>query len=1032
MSNYKSKYTGTQVDGLLDRIPGAESTAQEAHQIAQGAADALPGKADDISVVHLEGTETITGDKTFSGYISVPEPTGDTAAANKGYVDGKITSLDGRLEDSRVETTQKVTAAVTRVSESLDNLAETTKSVIPDVKVSTYGRMSQLSSKAREGQMNVTVKGNTLKNLVMNGNFANGTTGWGSYGGSTLSAASNVMSITGSAVQRYPYARQATIADCVTGKKVFIKASARVTNSLCSVMAMIINGTSGGTDLSTSISNPVANTWYPIAGVVTLTSAHAGKIAVIAQHVYADAATASGKVMEVKDVICIDMGADTTNPLYNKTVDEMNALAPLYFDGLASVVAGQIKSIGKNRIDFSGTPAMNSIVYAPDSAEAKAFVVTVDKVIRGIAYTGAIYSPNVPYFSFEKSTGTLIYTTKVSAGYGVGVKYKVEPNKTYTVSIKTMAQRKSIIYYSDDGSVISYGTSSTSSYTFTTPSNCAFAIIVFYSETTGTYTLKGIQLEEGLTITTYEPYTETVRSLPSATLRSLPNGIADYVDGDRFVQNTNRRVLNGTESWQVYHSNTNTLSFYLTISDMWSYSSSNHIAAWVGDFNGADLQYDDVEGFMLVAQNLYVSIKRSELPSEDTAGFKAWLSANKINFIYQLATPIITELLPEPLKSSPNGSIIYENVRREIGTYGINAAVSNSAAPIKTMRKLYKVLADGTKIPLSVVTGITIATDKLSFTHTGLTSGDNIEWEYEFDSALSTTPLIEYSYVNDADDFPATNLILDSSLASQLTIGTSITDFAVSSGVATFTGKGFGVDWTKSIQIKANNVNVGDVIYTSVRAKHNGIAGAIYYGNLNNSATKTLTDTYAVYSHRFTASATTHGYGLVAFQDTISGSFANPITLNLTAIFGAGNEPSKEVMDAIMALYPNNWFDGTVNPLISLKDMFNLLAPKVSEGWITPTLLNGNVDAGGTYYNVGHMLDLLGYTNLRGMFKNGNVGSTVFILPVGRRPKKALTFTVVSNNAFGRINIMPDGSVILYAGSSAYTVLDGITFKAEA
>jgi len=68
------------------------------------------------------------------------------------------------------------------------------------------------------------------------------------------------------------------------------------------------------------------------------------------------------------------------------------------------------------------------------------------------------------------------------------------------------------------------------------------------------------------------------------------------------------------------------------------------------------------------------------------------------------------------------------------------------------MLKLWKILADGTRMPLSVSVGITVAGDGLSFTHTSLVSGDNIEWEYEFDSVLSTTPLIEYSYTNDSYD----------------------------------------------------------------------------------------------------------------------------------------------------------------------------------------------------------------------------------------------------------------------------------------
>lgn len=52
----------------------------------------LSAKADDSAVVHLAGTETITGSKTFSAAPSVPAPSSGGHAANKTYVDGVAAS----------------------------------------------------------------------------------------------------------------------------------------------------------------------------------------------------------------------------------------------------------------------------------------------------------------------------------------------------------------------------------------------------------------------------------------------------------------------------------------------------------------------------------------------------------------------------------------------------------------------------------------------------------------------------------------------------------------------------------------------------------------------------------------------------------------------------------------------------------------------------------------------------------------------------------------------------------------------------
>lgn len=51
---------------------------------------ALTSKADDSSVVHISGAETITGTKTFTTSPVLPAPSGSTQAATKGYVDSTV------------------------------------------------------------------------------------------------------------------------------------------------------------------------------------------------------------------------------------------------------------------------------------------------------------------------------------------------------------------------------------------------------------------------------------------------------------------------------------------------------------------------------------------------------------------------------------------------------------------------------------------------------------------------------------------------------------------------------------------------------------------------------------------------------------------------------------------------------------------------------------------------------------------------------------------------------------------------------
>lgn len=59
-----------------------------------------------------------------------------------------------------------------------------------------------------------------------------------------------------------------------------------------------------------------------------------------------------------------------------------------------------------------------------------------------------------------------------------------------------------------------------------------------------------------------------------------------------------------------------------------------------------------------------------------------------------------------------------------------------------------------------------------------------------------------------------------------------------------------------------------------------------------------------VFYHQFSSSE-------YVITDTIR--FSRLLTIDLTATFGKGNEPTAEQMDAILAKFPNSWFDGTKN-----------------------------------------------------------------------------------------------------------------------
>lgn len=169
----------------------------------------------------------------------------------------------------------------------------------------------------------------------------------------------------------------------------------------------------------------------------------------------------------------------------------------------------------------------------------------------------------------------------------------------------------------------------------------------------------------------------------------------------------------------------------------------------------------------------------------------------------------------------------------------------------------------------------------------------------------------------------------------------------------------------------------------------------------------------------------------------------NVVMIDLTAIFGNGNEPSVSEMDAILALYPNSWFTGTENIGKNsrlLKFLLNLQTNKVTsvqEKWITPTLLNGwEAFDLNTYSTVKYFKDQFGFVHFHGLLKNGTVNQSAFTLPVGYRPANG-DIAYFSTRTNSRIILDP---FVNSAGSfvptttayTGYIVLTGLSFKAEA
>ena len=96
---------------------------------------------------------------------------------------------------------------------------------------------------------------------------------------------------------------------------------------------------------------------------------------------------------------------------------------------------------------------------------------------------------------------------------------------------------------------------------------------------------------------------------------------------------------------------------------------------------------------------------------------------------YQLATPIETPIsVIGNATAYPNGTFLIEDVVRRSGVYSSGITVDKA---ISELDNIYKLNDDGSSTKLAV-SGATVAGDGLSFTHTSLSNGDFVWFDYYY------------------------------------------------------------------------------------------------------------------------------------------------------------------------------------------------------------------------------------------------------------------------------------------------------------
>lgn len=141
-----------------------------------------------------------------------------------------------------------------------------------------------------------------LNQLVANGNYQDATTSL-LPATSILSSDNNILSSIGTGAGMFPQFNQITQKECVPAEKIYVGCRFRVTNSVCQRVDVTLRGTTVAGTVTIAVQlTPEENTWYTISEIVQVSATATGTLKINFAATYADAATASGKVLQVDGI----------------------------------------------------------------------------------------------------------------------------------------------------------------------------------------------------------------------------------------------------------------------------------------------------------------------------------------------------------------------------------------------------------------------------------------------------------------------------------------------------------------------------------------------------------------------------------------------------------------------------------------------------------------------------------------------------------------------------------------------------------
>jgi hypothetical protein len=357
--NATSGLTATQVQAALDELVVNLGSSDSAISALGGRLDILEAdESTEGSVAYdiKQSSDALKGTGYTEGSLKTHEDRLDTLEADvatEGSVAKTVKdAVDPIIEDVSDHETRidSVELAIVQQGQDLASVKQTLQQ--GNGATLDFSGIGTVALDARAtGRANPTIEGLTATQLVTNGDFSQGTTGWEGVT-SSLTESGKVLTVTGDGVDAQPKAVQ-LIGKLISGDKWFISVPrVRVTNSLCTRLTVRWYGsrTTGTVVTVNDIASPTENIWYDLSGISTVTNQY-GSLRLQIEHFYYSASDATGKVMEIDGNYGVSafnltsiFGAGNEPDL-----ETCQKLFSNYFDGTKSIpMPARVRSVGKN------------------------------------------------------------------------------------------------------------------------------------------------------------------------------------------------------------------------------------------------------------------------------------------------------------------------------------------------------------------------------------------------------------------------------------------------------------------------------------------------------------------------------------------------------------------------------------------------------------------------------------------------------------------------------------------------------------